>query len=155
MDIALLKKKYILFQKKYKLPDFKKLNEDFEIDKIERDSDCFLRVIRKAMMEKIVNSIGFLEMLLNPVNAPRIYFPYFKSITLEDKNEIELIYGKLGDLSLDSLSLEVGYSEKEEAKLIKKTFEVWNSVKSSFNKIVEHIKKPSNTVLRKEKSYFG
>ena len=70
MGLKELKKKYADLSKKYKLPNFVNLNEDFEVEKIERDTDLLLKAIRKVMMEKIVNSMSFLEMLLNPVNSP-------------------------------------------------------------------------------------
>jgi len=35
-----MKKNYALLSKKYKLPSFEYLNENFEIDKIEKYTDC-------------------------------------------------------------------------------------------------------------------
>jgi len=154
MDIDELKKEYAKLEGKYKLPSFKQLNEEFEIDKIERESECLIRVIRKAMIEKIVNSVGFLEMLLNPMGAPRIYMPYFKSMSQEDKEIIEKIYGVLAELSLASLALEVEYNEKEEAELVKKIHSVWVSNRADFKKLIDNVRNPKITA-KKEKSYFG
>jgi len=154
MELKDFKKEYAELSKKYKLPEFKEMNEEFEIDKIERESECPLRLIRKAMIEKIVNSLGFLEMLLNPANSPRIYMPYLKNMTVEDKEIIEKIYSELADLSLSSLLLEVEYSEKGEAELIKKIYSTWDSNKADFKKIIINVKNPK-TIVRKEKSYFG
>jgi hypothetical protein len=154
MELKNFRKEYLILEKKYKLPSFRSMNEEFEIDKIERESDCMLRLIRKAMIEKIVNSLSFLEMLLNPANSPRIYMPYLKNMTVEDREIIEKIYSALADLSLSSLLLEVEYSEKGEAELIKKIYSVWNSNKSDFKKIIINVKNPK-TIVRKEKSYFG
>lgn len=153
MDVPEVKKRYAEFEKKYKLPEFKELNEAFEIDKLDRDSECFLRAIRKIVMEKLVNSMGFVEMLLNPVNAPRLYYSYLKSISTEDIKSIENIYGKLADLSIDSLSLEIDYDEAEEGKLIHKSFILWESLRPGLKKIIEHIQSPKSSV-QKEKTYF-
>ena len=154
MDVKDVKKEYEKFVGKYSLPSFKELNEDFEIDKIDRESDCFLRAVRKAIMEKVVNAIGFLEMLLNPMNAPRMYVPFVNTMAVSDNKEIDELYTSLSKLSLISLKLEVGYSEKEEAEVIKKVFEVWQKEKVKFGNLVDKIGKPVNSVKR-ERSYFG
>jgi hypothetical protein len=154
MNLEEFKKKYSVFEKKYNLPSFKELNDDFEIEKIEKDSDCLLRVIRKIVMEKIVNSISFVDMLLNPVNAPRMYFSYIKSLSLEDRKIIEEIYSNLSELSVASLALEIDSNDKKEAELIKKSFDSWNSCKKGFREIVSKMANPS-TPARRERSYFG
>lgn len=155
MDAKDIKKRYEEFEAKHKLPSFKELNDDFEIDKLDRDSDTFLRVIRKTMIEKIVNSMNFVEMLINPVNAPRMYFPYIKSMTMDDRGDIEKIYNLLAELSLLSLDLEIDSTEKKEAEMIKKMSADWKSIKPIFRKIFANMKKPNNSFVKKEKSYYG
>ncbi|MEI6849733.1 MAG: hypothetical protein WCK29_01715 [archaeon] len=155
MEIKDLKREYELLEKKYKLPSFKELNENFEIDKIDKDSDLIIRTIRKVIMEKLINSINFLEFLINPVNAPRMYMNYLKNISVADKEIIDEIYSAFAKISLDSLDLEVNYSEKNEAELIINVNKLWNEKKSNFSKILAHIKSPQPQEARKEKSYFG
>ncbi len=156
MDFELedLKRIYNEYEKKYGIPRYKELNEDFEIDKIDRESDSFLRVVRKVMMEKVVNSLNFLDMLLNPGNAPRIYYGFLKSIKEEDTKMIDEIYTKLGNLSMESLALEIDYSEKKEAEMIVKVFREWDSVKVNFRKLMEHIQHPTREE-KKERNYYG
>src|SRR3989344_4566905 len=103
MELNELKKQYSELAKKYKLPDFKAINEDFEIDKIDKETDCLLRLIRKVMMEKIVNSVSFLEILINPVNAPKIYINHIKNLNSEDRKVVDDIYSSLSELSVLSL----------------------------------------------------
>ena len=154
MNVNELEKQYDALAKKYKLPAFKELNEDFEIEKIKRRSGILIKTIRKVMMEKIINSMSFLEMLLNPIVAPRVYLIYIKSMTSEDKTEIDRIYGVLSEIVLDSLELEIEYSEKREAEMINEICKKWNSVKPGFIKVIKDLKKPATSVTR-EKSYFG
>jgi len=156
MNLEEFKKEYEKSAKKYGLPSFEKLNLDFEIDKLDKDTSSLLRMIRKLMMEKIVNSMTFLDMLLNPVNAPRMYFPFIRTINIDEKKIIDKIYSKLADLSLLSLDLEIDSNEKSEANLIKKTFNSWNQLKPDFRQILSNIKKPKNLDNnKKERSYFG
>ena len=137
IEIKELKEGYAEFEKKYKLPSFIDLNRDFELDKIDKKSDFMLRVIRKNVMEKVINSIGFLEMLLNPMNAPRVYYFYIKSMTVQEKQLIEDIYTKLAELSLSSLELEVDYSEKEEAEI----YEGVQGIAIALNSLIEDAKR--------------
>ena len=154
MDIKDFKSKYSKLKTDYDLPKFEELNLDFEIDKIEMESDYLLRSIRKIIMEKIVNSLSFLDMLLNPVNAPRLYQSFIRSLGVEDKNIIDSIHKELSDLSMISLDLEIDSSESKEAELIILTFDKWNKLKPNFRKLISSIRNPKDFV-RKERSYFG
>ena len=149
-----LKKEFEKIAEKHKMPPFSKLNEDFEIGKLENDPGTLLRAVRKTMMEKIVNSLGFLEMLLNPMNVPRMYVAYVSTMSVDDKKRIEAIYGKLSFLSALSLEREIEYDEKKEAELIEKIFSAWGEVKEDFLKILQNMKNPSSSVKR-ERSYYG
>ena len=155
MELKDFKKEYERLAKKYKMPEFNELNKDFEIDKLDKDTDNLLRAIRKVIMEKVVNSMSFLEMLVNPVNAPRMYLPFIQTMSIEDRKAIDNIYSSLADLSLLSLELEISSLEEEEAKLIKTSFSKWNELKPLFKQILQNIKKPRSFVNRKERSYFG
>ena len=154
MKLEELKKNYSILEKKYKLPSFKELNEDFGIEILRKGEELLLRSVRKVMLEKIVNSLSFVEMLLNPVNAPRMYFVYLKSVNSEDKKDLDKIYSVLSDLVLASSELEIEYSEKGEAEMITKIVRDWNSVKPLFMKILKRVQNPVSSV-QKEKSYFG
>jgi len=155
MELAKLKKDYLVLAEKYKLPSFKELNENFEIEKIDKDTDILLRDVRKVMMEKIVNSLGFLEMFLNPMNAPRMYLAYMKSMGEEERKCIEKIYGLFAGLNITALEGEIDYSEKKEAETIKEIFKAWINSKPDFMKLFAGMKKPNGDVVRKERSYFG
>lgn len=155
MDINDLRKEYNRLSKLYKLPDFIYLNERFEIEKIERESGCLLRVIRKVMMEKIINSLNFIELLINPVNAPRMYFAYARTISADERKSIEEIYAAFTELSILSIEMEIDYSERKEAEAIKKISEVWNTQMPKFKTILSNMKKPAAISAKKEKSYFG
>jgi hypothetical protein len=155
MKIKELKENYEKLAKKYSLPDFDDLNNNFEIGKINRDNGVLLRTIRKIIMEKVVSSLGFVEMLLNPVNAPRMYQPFIRTMDIEDKKGIDKIYLSLSDLSMGSLECEIDYNEKSEAELIKKIFAAWNEIKPEFRNIFAKIRKPNSVSAKKDKSYWG
>lgn len=155
MELKDLKSLYSEIGKKYDLPSFKELNENFEIEKIDRSSETLLRIIRKAMMEKILSSLGFVEMLLNPMNSPRMYLSYIRSMGQEDKEVIDKIYSFFSEVSIAALEAEIDYNEKKEAELIKSILATWKKAQPEFRKILSKMKSPSNNKVKKERSYFG
>src|SRR3989338_5772892 len=85
-----LKKRYKAVQDKYKLPDFSYLNENFEIEKLaESETELLLREIREIILEKAVAYLRFIEMLLNPSNAPMFFFSLVKGLSADDRKVIE------------------------------------------------------------------
>ncbi len=149
------REQYNALAKQYSLPSFTSLNEDFEIEKISQESITLLRAVRKVMIEKVFNILSFLEMLLNPVNAPRTYLSYIKSMTNEDRKNVEDLYGSFGALTLRALSLEADYSEKQEAAMIKDIQKVWSDAKKDLSKLLEQIATPIASSAKKERSYYG
>jgi hypothetical protein len=155
MDLAELKEGYSEVEKIYSLPSFNELDENFEISKIESESDTLIKFVRKTMMDKVLNSLNFIEMLLNPMNAPRMYLGYLKNLTEKDSVSMEKIYSEFSELSILSLEREIDYDEKLEAELIKRIFEKWNFVKPDFRQIFASIKLPRTIEKKTERSYFG
>jgi len=154
-ELNQFREQYNALAKHYSLPSFVVLNDDFEIEKISQESITLLRVVRKHMIEKVFNILSFLEMLLNPVNAPRTYLAYIKSMTNEDRKEVEKIYSIFGVLTLRALPLEADYSEKREATMIKDIQKVWSDAKKDLSKLLEQIVTPITGSAKKERSYYG
>lgn len=153
-----VKKKYTEFQMKYGLPDFKKLNEDFQIEKVaEVETEVLLKEVRRFMFDKFSNYMRFLESLLNPVNASVFTFSVLKTLNADDKKIVEEIYKKLMRLELDLMEIDIEYVEEKEAAFIKKSSEIWDGIKVDWIKIVGIIKNNwDNKVEKGEgKGYFG
>ena len=151
-----LKEEYSKIQKKYDLPSFDKLNEDFRIEKIaETETELLVREIRGGVGETLENFLRFVEAILNPVNVPMFLFPIIKSLNTEEKNKLSEIYKKLSKLEIESMKL-IDYSEKKEAEFIKDSYRLWQEIKKDFVKIIESFEKKSDTKIEKsEKGYFG
>jgi hypothetical protein len=153
-ELKNLKEDYKKVGEKYNLPSFEELNRDFDVEKIDRESEVLLKHIRKVMMEKIVNSLSFLEMLLNPMNIPRMYMAYVNSMSESDRKVIGEIYSRFSELIVLSLEREVSYDEKDEAEIIKKILDSWRSSEKDIRKILQGVRKPVEKSKR-EKDYFG
>ena len=152
-----LKEKYSKLQKKYDLPEFEKLNEDFSIEGLqEGETDFILRGIVKFMAEKLANYLRFTENLLNPVNVPMFVYSIIKTITQKEKEIIKEAYKKLTKIEIDLIELDLGYSEKKEADFIKKSFNDWQKIKKDLLEIMKNVKENKNTKIEKNgKNYYG
>jgi len=131
-----LKKDYARLQKKYKLPPFKILNEEFEIERAsERETETLLREIRKAMTEKAITVLRFLEMMLNPANAPLFMFSVIKKLSPGNRRLMEEIYSKLSDFEISAIKLDLSYDEKKEASFIKEGTKKWLEMKDNLERL--------------------
>ncbi len=137
-----LKKDYGKFNKIYKLPEFRQLNEDFDIEKVaQNETDFVLREVRRHMMDKIIAYLRFIEMLLNPSNAPIFFFAAIKGFTSSDKRLLEKVYEALGEFEIDVISLDSRYNEKKEAKFINRLASEWKCISEDMLKLTEIMKK--------------
>ena len=151
-----LKNQYAVFKRKYKLPDFKRLNEDFEIEKLqEHETDFLLREVRRAIVEKMSAVLKFLEIIINPTeNSPAFVFAMVKEIKPETKKMIETMYKELSTIEISSIMLDLDYIEKEEARFIRDQSKKWNKTRKDLKVLIKNL----DSMWKGEKhhkSYFG
>ena len=155
-SIEILKNSYKKLSDKYNLPSYKGLDEDFDINKVDSVEDTLLRDIRKIMFGKFASVLNFIELLLNPSNGSMFHMYMVKGINSDEKNILNKLFESLGAIEIESFSLDIDYSEKNEAIFIKESFEKWQLMKPELNKIINSIKQEwKKSSSKKEKSYFG
>lgn len=156
-DLEKLKKDYEELEKKYGLPSFKELNEDFHIEKAaETDTEILIREIRRFIGDKLVNYMRFIENLLNPVNVPMFIFSIVKLLDVEDKRKLSDVYKKLMKMEVEFIELDLDFDEENEARFIKNSYELWQEVKKDILKIMKKInKKWDDKSEAGNKGYFG
>ena len=152
-----LKKDYEKLQKKYKLPSFQQLNEEFEIERIaEHETDILLREIRKAITEKAVAFLRFLELMINPTAAPFFLLSVIKHLGASDKKIVEEIYRKVCEFEIKAIALDMKYNENAEAEFIRDSAKKWQAMHPDFQEMSRAIDRAWNASFeKKERSYFG
>ncbi len=152
-----LKIDYSLFEKKYSLPSFDKLNQEFSIEVLtEARTDFLVRCVRKIIAEKIVFFSKFIEVLLNPSEGGSLFiFSIAKTLKQEDRKVLADIFERISKFELESLKRDLDYSEKEEAALVKKMHSFWEESKKPLLEVMEIIDSNwENKSGKSEKSYF-
>ncbi|MFA5019943.1 MAG: hypothetical protein WC533_02490 [Candidatus Pacearchaeota archaeon] len=155
-DAEEIREQYEKLSKKYSLPLFKELNEDFDIVKAEFGCETLLRDIRKEISTKYLSALNIVELLLNPSNGSMFHMFLVKSISKEEKDILDNLFDKIGEIQIEGFELDVYYNEKKEAEFIKKTFHLWQEIKPDLAKVIKSLKDNwRKTSFKKEKSYFG
>lgn len=155
--LAKLKKEYAKIQKKYNLPEFDKLNQDFSIEKaVDSETDFLIREIRKLVAEKMSGYLRFTEMLLNPANAPIFVFSIIKNLGVVEKKELSEMYKKMAKNEIKLIEIDIEFSEEKEAGFIKNSYKLWQGLKKDFLNILNTIEKNwDNKFEVGKKGYFG
>jgi len=143
--------------KKYGLPEFEKLAEDFDIEKVaEKESSFILREIRRMIHEKLSAYLSLFEMLINPSAPPMFMFSVLKKANGESKEIIKSVYKELTTLQITIMKLDTVYSEKSEAEFISYSFKEWQKIKPQIYDLVESFEKSMDQSDNlKKTSYFG
>ena len=156
-DLEEFKEEYAKLAKKYSLPNFKDLNEKFDIGKIDCcNSETLLREVRKSMISKFGSLLQFVELLLNPSNGSMFHMFLVKGVNGTEKEKLNKLFETLGAIQIKSFSLDIEYNEKREAEFIKSSFKDWEEIKPDLKAIVTSLKENwRKTTDSKKKSYFG
>lgn len=156
-DLDKFKEIYSKIQKEHKLPEFEKLNEDFQIEKIsDCETDFLIREIRKYMTDKFSNYLRFIEVILHPSNAPMFVFSIIKNLSTQDKENLTEIYKQLAKYEVKLIELDIKYNEEKEVKFIKESNKKWQEIKEKILKIFQNIETNwDNKIETNGKNYFG
>ncbi|MBT3642830.1 hypothetical protein HN604_01765 [archaeon] len=148
---------YEELREKYSLPEFDKLAEDFDIEKVsEKESTFILREIRRMIHEKLSAYLSLFEMLVNPSAPPMFMFGVIKKMNGDHKELIKKVYENLVKLQISIMKLDTVYSEKSEAEFIIRSFSEWQDMKVKIHDLIDSFEQnvEKNDSLKKT-SYFG
>ena len=148
---------YAKAQKKFSLPAFEEMQEDFDIEKIsDKDGGFLIRDIRRVVAEKFVAYSHFFETLLNPTSPPMFVFSFLKNLSESDRKEIKELYKELSKMQIKTMKLDTIYNEKHETEFVKFAFGEWQKIKKRTLSLIETFEKEfEKNSVEKEKSYFG
>ncbi|MDP3992396.1 MAG: hypothetical protein U1B79_00470 [Candidatus Pacearchaeota archaeon] len=157
MGLEQLKIEYLVLHKKYDLPSFKEMNEDFYIEKIaENETEMLMREVRRMVGDRLANYMRFIENLLNPVNVPMFVFSIIKLIGADEKKKLQEIYKKLIKNEIKFVERDLEFDEAKEAEFIKGSYGLWQEMKKEISGVFEMVDKNWETKTEENsKGYFG
>ncbi|MCK4997269.1 hypothetical protein KAS08_03105 [Candidatus Pacearchaeota archaeon] len=133
-----LETKYNELKDKYILPNFEKICEDFDVEKVaDKESSYLLREIRRIINEKVAAYLHLFETLINPTSPPIFVFSILRGMSNDDKEQMKNIYKALSKTQLAIMRLDTMYDEQSEAKFITDTFNLWQELKPQILEIIK------------------
>ena len=108
------------------------------------------------IITKLSSWLNIIELLLNPSSGSMFHMFLVSGINGVDKEILNNIFDKLGEIEINSFELEIYYNEEKEAEFIRETVKKWEILKPELKKVIDCLKtnwrKKSD---KKNKSYFG
>ena len=151
-----IKKQYQELAKKHKLPDFDKLDIEFEISTIE-DAKFLLRSIMSRMGDKIEFYASTLGDILHPDSSNMHAIQEYRFFDEGERNMMFEIYRKLMSISRNSVEVLLNCDEKEEAEFITGFYGQWLAIKPElarwFRKMKESWRTDSDS--KEDLGYMG
>lgn len=132
-------KQYSELKKKLKLPDFKDLDNEFEISDLE-ETNFLLRSIIGRIVEKLDFYTTMIEEILQP-DTSNLYamheLIYFGD---DEKKSMYDLYCKLMNLNRRSIEATLEHNQNNEAGFINDSLSEWNILKNELLKYVRKMK---------------
>lgn len=153
-----IKSEYEALKKKYSLPSFNELAEEFDIEKLaEKEKTSFLlRDTRRVINEKLSAYFHLFETFRNPGTAPMFVILMLKNATETDAKTIEDLYKKMAKLEIESIKLDTIYNENLEAEFIKKISVEWQKIKKQIFDLIERFDSNFDSNSKEtRKGYYG
>ncbi|MEK6812835.1 MAG: hypothetical protein AABX86_01840 [Nanoarchaeota archaeon] len=157
MDVPELKKAYGSLMKKYKLPSWKDLDDEFEIvsREIPPVSDV-LRFVRRRISEKIAYYTSVFENLLQPNPGSLISLNESKFFTEAELQNVIHLLKELMYLDRYSLLLDISSIEREEAEYIVTCYKQWLALKKDLARVTQTLREGWKRELKSDRfQYFG
>lgn len=143
----MIKDAYEKLRKKYDLPEFNKINSEFEISTIEHE-EFLLSNIRKKIKERLAFFIDALEPTVQPTEAiANIY--ELRQLSEDERNAAMEIYKKLMYWIRAATEMMACADERRDAEFIKELFRQWPEMKRELINVFSRLKEVWRT---KEKS---
>ena len=139
MSSKQIEKQYIELKNKYKLPEFKDMDFEFEISDLE-ETNFLLRAIIRKIAEKLDFYSTMLEEILQPDTSNLYAMHETRFFDEKEKNVMYDLYKKLMDFNRASIELSLGHNERNEADFINQFFEEWNALKQELLKFVNKMR---------------
>ena len=156
-DLDEIVKDYEVMAKEYSLPNWEKLDENFDTSKaFTGEGGIVLRDIRRKINEKIASYLHLFESFMNPHSTPLFLMNTLKNLEEQDWEKIRKVYKELAKIQFQQIMADTVYSEEKEAKLIREMFDIWEKQKQTIQSIIESLEKKYGENFNPKKSnYFG
>ncbi len=147
---------YQELRKKFSLPEFNILDQEFEIGSIDEDEHFPLREIRKKIDDKIEGITKIMEEVLHPERSIAS-FREANAFTDKEREDLLELYSRLMFFHRRTTELYIEDSEEENAEFIKELMKEWPELKKKTLGFVKKLKESWKKEITKKEvvGYLG
>lgn len=151
-----IEKQYNELRKKFKLPEFKDIDFEFELSDLE-ETNFLLRAIIRRIAEKLDFYTTMIEEVLQPDTSNLYAMHETRFFDQNEKNKMYDLYRKLMDFNRQSIEISLKHNEKDEADFINNFFEEWKNLKEELLKFVKKMRDSWKTEadIKEDVGYLG
>ncbi|MDP7263561.1 MAG: hypothetical protein QGI38_03480 [Candidatus Woesearchaeota archaeon] len=151
-----IEKEYSNLSKKYKLPKFREIDNEFEISTLENPSFLTKNILRR-IAEKLEFYIEVIGSLVHPDASSLSNMYEVRYFSDDEKNEIYRLFKKLMKINRSMIKAVLEGDEKKEADFLNNFFIEWLDIKKELLVYVEKMKKAWETqsTIEQDTPYFG
>lgn len=136
-DLKEIKADYELARKKYNLPKFEAIDQEFEIRLID-NIGFIIKDVRRAVLTHLQNLSSFFIPALDPTAQDMHSMIEMGALSRQDKDSLFKFYRKLMYLLHEGVTSSI-VSEEAEADFIKKVWKMWPDIKKEACKYMKKI----------------
>jgi len=147
---------YNELRKKHKLPEFKEIDNEFEISDIEETS-FLLRAIVRRIAEKLDFYTTMLEELLQPDTSNLYAMHETRFFDQSEKNKMYDLYRRLMDYNRQSIEFSLEHNDKDKVEFINNILNEWGSLRKELLKFVKKMRASwsIDTDIKEDIGYLG
>lgn len=154
-----IKKEYEVLAKKYKLPSWKELDEEFELLYFTSliEISYISRFIRRRINDRISIFIHNLQGFLQPNPGSPISLEEANFLSEDEKKKVVVILRELMNLERKNNLLDLNFDEKKDAEFITDSVKMWFELKKDIFEIISKVKKGWESKVKEDskEEYFG
>lgn len=151
-----IEKQYSELRKKFKLPEFKEIDFEFEISELE-ETNFLLRGVTRRIVERLDFYTTVIEENLQPDTSNLYAMHETRYFDEYEKKQMYDLYRKLMNFNRQSIEISLRRNEMEEADFINKFFNEWKQLKEELIFYVKKMKDSwkTETDIKEDLGYLG
>ena len=151
-----VEKEYNRLSKKYNLPNFKEINEEFEIGDLENVSFLLRNILRKVA-EKLEFYTNLINDIMQPDTSSLSSMHETRFFSENEKNDMYALFKNIMKSYRNIIELVLENNEKKQAEFIRNFFSEWFKIKKQ---LIDYLGKMKDswekeTTVKEDLGYFG
>ncbi len=151
-----IEQEYARLSKKYKLPKFKDIDDEFEISALDNEKFLIKNILR-GISEKLEFYIEFISSLVHPDGSSISSMYEIRFFSEDEKNGMYNLFKRLMKIDRNIIELVLKNDEKEQSDFLNKFFNDWQNVKRELLRYIEKMKDSweKQSTIEEDIGYFG